>query len=1531
MLSHNFVHLHSGFHNPLKGKHCKSLLFFALLQSPWAIQASSIYADKYSQKPTLQEHFTKTPQQQRYIIQFQQPASELASAHKNPTKKRGVTLTQAKHHISRAGGQIAQELPRVHAIAAYLSPATYQELQQDTQIVRIEQDPIRKIQAHPTKQSSALRTAANQTTPQSNALEIEPYGLTAIQANGSYADNSESQKVCVIDTGYDLQHNDLMQGSNVSGEVVASFDSQGTPVQLGEWFTDGYGQGTHISGTLSALGNNGFGIRGVASTGVMPIHHVKVIHKANYWAMWGSDMIAALEKCQQAGAKIVNVSLSGQASSHIEQQAFANAWEAGVMIFAAAGNRGDSTAFFPASYPEVISVGATTEGNSPWRFTQKNSDIELVAPGEAIYSTYPNNQYRAWDGTGVAVPYVAGVAALAWGQNPQCSASTIREALQQSALDLGDSGRDNTFGHGLVQLQNTLTTINNTNCEPAPAAPIFHHVVQVDTNAIVDIPFASPTIVSPPEHGELETASIGMRYVPSIDFEGFDYFTMLSAQGEEKTVQLQVGHPAESTFYLDSDLASLKAIYDQGTLLTLHSRGVKRLSLSGELLQESQDSGRQINNIAVLETGDILVTGYSGSTSTLLQTFDNETLQLKLSIDVEHGGSRIESTSYQIIPQPSGGFTLFWAEPNFIKGRQFNANLEPISDAVSVGGNSDGSDNFYYSLNQTVAATLSHDNGFEIAYAYKDEITKRYMVGIHQLSADLTTQTTAAKWQTSRLAARLSLATTSNGDAAVVFSDGPTVYLGVLNQTDGQLPLKNVTQSVGANFYYLFISAINDKWLLRWSSFDYGRFVNQHTEAVLFDNRGVNLHEPIVLGIERSARNPTYSVSSAHGRIFELAGYHSQAYSLNWFTPESWVSPSIIKQSSQHQIIVNQGVITTQQGNDLIQNVLHVNSGAGRDHIINGEQINAGSGHDRIELFTAQTRTIDGGDDFDVLVVHGEQQDFELLNNPDGSIQLNDKRASQNTGNNQLHNIEAIAFTDSQQLLAELQEPTITQLWHLPLNTAHSLENADTIVEHPSKGTLDWINNQWYYQSAGTVGTDAMTFIDKNGQVQQLEIHVGSAAAGQQIPLESGSKSRIKGGNNGEVFVAWNKIAERRRYFSRFNSNLTRMYKGGVYLPFSYQNKDIRSDVAVLKNGQYGVVYNYGDKHYNLNYSENNRTFPNSGVSSAPSAILFAGQLTALPNDILLNSQQLTWNHASRASKFQQYKTRIDDLSFRSFSSAFEMPPLQNTMASSAGLANGQQLVAASFNNGIYYHLYSEHGQALGEYKLASTHSVTATAELQPVATAALPNEGFVIAWTQTGGVDGEGYSIALRYFAEDGTPTTEPLIVNQTTEGDQQGVRMTTLSDGRVAVVWWSETGDGDGKASFIRWFNHQGEAQSNEQLIMADTFFDQFDPDITTLSDNRVMVSLTSRGTIIRVFPTLSSNGDDVFYSYQPELDESSLTVLVSDALYYGNEGIDSVFYPGNAADYTISTLPSGEQQVRKPNGSIDRLFSIENIRFY
>ena len=123
--------------------------------------------------------------------------------------------------------------------------------------------------------------------------------------------NTANRKVCIIDSGYDKNHEDLSANTGVTGEYDAG---------TGWWYTDENHHGTHVAGTIAAINNSGVGVVGVNANKLLKLHIVKVFGKDG-WA-YSSSLASAANKCGAAGANVISMSLGGGRSSKTEQRAF---------------------------------------------------------------------------------------------------------------------------------------------------------------------------------------------------------------------------------------------------------------------------------------------------------------------------------------------------------------------------------------------------------------------------------------------------------------------------------------------------------------------------------------------------------------------------------------------------------------------------------------------------------------------------------------------------------------------------------------------------------------------------------------------------------------------------------------------------------------------------------------------------------------------------------------------------------------------------------------------------------------------------------------------------------------------------------------------------------------------------------------------------------------------------------------------------------------------------------------------------------
>ena len=221
-----------------------------------------------------------------------------------------------------------------------------------------------------------------------------PYGIDLVQSRDVWdadrdgnidvgAPTGDGVMVCVIDSGVHATHEDFA-GVNIVGGYPA-----------GKWNFDNCGHGTHVAGTIAAA-NNTTGVVGV-SPGKVSMFFVKVFGDENegkcVWT-FSSQLIDAANRCADAGARVINMSLGGGDPTKGEQKAFQNLTKRGVLSIAAAGNDGSPSAAvdaysFPASYPDVVSVAAVDASSNLASFSQKNDAVDLAGPGVSVLSTYP--------------------------------------------------------------------------------------------------------------------------------------------------------------------------------------------------------------------------------------------------------------------------------------------------------------------------------------------------------------------------------------------------------------------------------------------------------------------------------------------------------------------------------------------------------------------------------------------------------------------------------------------------------------------------------------------------------------------------------------------------------------------------------------------------------------------------------------------------------------------------------------------------------------------------------------------------------------------------------------------------------------------------------------------------------------------------------------------------------------------------------------------------------------------------------------
>ena len=478
--------------------------------------------------------------------------------------------------LQKSGAQFHYTFDRLNAFVVTVPEQALQGLQHHPGVVEIEEDAPRYL----------LRRSAIQsyTVTMNTSGQTVPYGVDMVQARDvwdadrdgivdSGAPTGSGITVCIVDTGLYVDHEDFA-GVNILG----GYSQVGDP-----WYEDGAGHGTHVAGTVAAA-NNDIGVVGV-TPGTVSLYIVKVFDNNGNWTL-SSDLVDAINRCADAGAHIVSMSLGGSRKVKTEERAFQNLYNEGILFVAAAGNDGTSDYSYPASYDSVISVAAVDSSETVADFSQKNDQVELAAPGVDVLSTIPwvdvnevtvdgvtysghhiensargtasgplvdgglcdtvgdwsgavvlcergnitfyekvsnvesgggvaaliyNNEpgnfygtlgdgnsssiialslsqedgqylvtnklgftadvvsnltkpasgYEAWSGTSMATPHVSAVAALVWSAYPGLTNVDIRNALDATAKDLGEPGRDPAYGYGLVQAYDAIQYLSS--------------------------------------------------------------------------------------------------------------------------------------------------------------------------------------------------------------------------------------------------------------------------------------------------------------------------------------------------------------------------------------------------------------------------------------------------------------------------------------------------------------------------------------------------------------------------------------------------------------------------------------------------------------------------------------------------------------------------------------------------------------------------------------------------------------------------------------------------------------------------------------------------------------------------------------------------------------------------------------------------------------------------------------------------------------------------------------------------------------
>jgi serine protease len=289
--------------------------------------------------------------------------------------------------------------------------------------------------------------------------------------------------VAVVDSGVAYEtYGGYQQAPDLAGTTfVPGYDF----INNDDHPNDDNSHGTHVAGTIAQTTNNNLGVAGIAfGARIMP---VKVLDASGAGSAWQAAQ--GVQWAVDHGADVINLSLGSSSSSSVEQSAVRYAYDHGVTMVASAGNDGTSSVGYPAAYDVVIAVGAVRYDETLASYSDHGPALDIVAPGgdtqidqngdgygdgilQQTFNPVTHDpadfHYYFFHGTSMAAPHVAGATALLIANGIATTPDEVRSALESTAKDLGQPGRDNIYGHGLIQVAGALAWDGGSPGQPTP-------------------------------------------------------------------------------------------------------------------------------------------------------------------------------------------------------------------------------------------------------------------------------------------------------------------------------------------------------------------------------------------------------------------------------------------------------------------------------------------------------------------------------------------------------------------------------------------------------------------------------------------------------------------------------------------------------------------------------------------------------------------------------------------------------------------------------------------------------------------------------------------------------------------------------------------------------------------------------------------------------------------------------------------------------------------------------------------------------
>ncbi|MHB8510756.1 MAG: S8 family serine peptidase [Actinomycetota bacterium] len=297
--------------------------------------------------------------------------------------------------------------------------------------------------------------------------------------------------VAVLDTKVDQSHPDFINsgGSSTDAAQGGQIDAADARDWIPSDQQSGWAEyhGTYVSGLVAASTDNGSGVASIgARATILPLTVVNGNGVAD-----AASLADAIVYAWQKGARVINLSLGLAQDSAAVHDAIIQVTQGAhpSLVVAAAGNNTGSNAFYPGSYPEVMSVAGTAASDQPASCSNYNSNVSVSAPAENVVSLSFGGGYTAPQcGTSAAAPQVSGLAADLFAQQPSRTPQEVRQIIESSADHLGPAGRNDHFGFGRINADRALHS-SGPSTTLAAATPVIN-----GSSTIAALATASSTI-----------------------------------------------------------------------------------------------------------------------------------------------------------------------------------------------------------------------------------------------------------------------------------------------------------------------------------------------------------------------------------------------------------------------------------------------------------------------------------------------------------------------------------------------------------------------------------------------------------------------------------------------------------------------------------------------------------------------------------------------------------------------------------------------------------------------------------------------------------------------------------------------------------------------------------------------------------------------------------------------------------------------------------------------------------------------------